>query len=175
MPKTLACAAALLLALAAPAPAFAPDAPTVVIVVRHGEKAADGGDNPSLSDAGRARAQRLADIAEQAGVEFVLTTHLKRTKETAQPFVTRRGVPTRAFELTRANLAAHPKAVADEIRKNHAGRTVLVVGHSNTAPRIVNELTGRRFEDLDDPTEFDAIFVVILHAPGRAAVIKAKY
>lgn len=168
--------AAFLLALAASAaPAFVTDAPTVVIVVRHAEKAADGGDDPTLSDAGQARAARLADIAEQAGVQAVLTTQLRRTKETAQPYVAHRGVPTRAFELSRANLAAHPKEVADEIRKSHRGRTVLVVGHSNTAPRIVNELTGQSFKDLDDPTEFDALFVVVIPAHGRPTVLKAKY
>jgi broad specificity phosphatase PhoE len=173
--KTLALAAALLLAHAAPAPAVATDAPTVVIVVRHAEKAAAGGDDPSLSDAGRERAARLAGIAEQAGVQAVITTQLKRTRETAQPFLARRNAPARAFELSRANLAAHPKEVADEVRKSYRGQTVLVVGHSNTAPRIVNELTGQSFKDLDDPTEFDALFVVVIPAQGRPTVLKAKY
>ena len=172
--KALALAAALMLAPVAPAPAAVGNAPTVVIVVRHAEKA-DASEDPPLSDAGRARAERLAEIAERAGVRAVLTTQLKRTKETAQPFVARHGVPARAFELTRANLAAHPKLVADEIRKNHSGQTVLVVGHSNTAPRIVNELTGQGFKDLDDAKEFDAIFVVILPPSGRPAVVRAKY
>ena len=44
---------------------FAPRAlfaqPSLVVLVRHGEKATEGGSDPSLSEAGKARAQALAD------------------------------------------------------------------------------------------------------------------
>ncbi|HYP52125.1 MAG TPA: hypothetical protein VEQ42_01210, partial [Pyrinomonadaceae bacterium] len=61
---------ALLLAVAAcSASAFAQaSSPTVVIVVRHAEKAAVEGPDPPLSEAGAARAQRLKEITSAAEV-----------------------------------------------------------------------------------------------------------
>ncbi|MDQ3803784.1 MAG: histidine phosphatase family protein [Acidobacteriota bacterium] len=172
--KTLACIAALF-AVATPAPARRVEAPTVVIVVRHAEKAAAEGGDPPLSEAGRKRAERLADIAEQAGVQFVYTTQFKRARDTARPLVERLKIPAQVVELGRDNSAGHPAALAGEIRTKHKGKTVLVVGHSNTAPRVAAALSGQSLPDLDDATEFDALFVVIIPDSGPARLIKAKY
>jgi len=173
--KTLACTIALVFALATPAPARRLDAPTVVIVVRHAEKAAVEGSDPPLSEAGQKRAQRLADLGEQAGVQVAYTTQFKRTRDTAQPLVDRLKIPAHAVELGRDNLAAHPAALAREITTRHRGRTVLVVGHSNTAPRVAAALSGKTLPDLDDATEFDALFVVIIPDSGPARLVRAKY
>lgn len=173
--RSLACAAALLLASVGPAPARVFEAPTVVIVVRHAEKAAVEGQDPPLSEAGLKRAQRLADLAAQAGVSVVYTTQFRRTRDTAQPLVERLKIPAQAVELTRANISAHPAALAREITTKHKGQTVLVVGHSNTAPRVAAALSGQSIPDLDDATEFDAVFVVIIPDAGPARLIRAKY
>jgi len=173
--KTLACVAAVLLMSVPAAPARGLEAPTVVIVVRHAEKAAAEGGDPPLSEAGRKRAERLADIGEQAGVQHAYTTQFKRTRETARPLVERLKIPAQAVELTGANIAGHPAALAAEIKAKHKGKTVLVVGHSNTAPRVAAALSGRPIPDLDDATEFDALFVVIIPADGPARLVRAKY
>jgi broad specificity phosphatase PhoE len=175
MLKHLACAAALVLASAAPAPARRLEAPTVVIVVRHAEKAAVEGADPPLSEAGTRRAQRLADLAAQAGVSAVYTTQFKRTRDTAQPLAERLKITPQAIELTRDNINAHPAALAREITTRHKGKTVLVVGHSNTAPRVAAALSGQSIPDLDDATEFDAVFVVIIPDTGPARLVRAKY
>jgi broad specificity phosphatase PhoE len=175
MLKSLACAAALLLALAPPATARRAGAATVVIVVRHAEKAAVEGSDPPLSEAGRKRAERLAEIGEQAGVQAVYTTQFKRTRETAQPLAARLGLTPQTVELGRENIAAHPAALAREITTKHKGKTVLVVGHSNTAPRVAAALSGRSLPDLDDATEFDALFVVVIPDEGPPRLVRAKY
>jgi len=175
MLRSLACAFALLLAPAAPAPAQTGGAPTVVIVVRHAEKAAVEGQDPPLSEAGRRRAERLADIAEQAGVSVIYTTQFRRTRDTARPLAERLKLDAQAIELTRENIGAHPAALAREITSRHKGKTVLVVGHSNTAARVAAALSGRAIPDLDNATEFDALFVVILDGPGPPRLIRAKY
>jgi len=175
MLKVFACAAAVLLLSVPALPARRVEAPTVVIVVRHAEKAAVEGDDPPLSEAGRKRAERLADIAEQAGVGFAYTTQFKRTRETAQPLVERLKIPAQVIELTGASLAGHPAALAAEIKTKHKGKTVLVVGHSNTAPRVAAALSGRNLPDLDDATEFDALFVVVIPDAGPARLVRAKY
>jgi phosphohistidine phosphatase SixA len=178
MLKGFACALLLLSAVSSPVTAGRAGAPTVVIVVRHAEKAnAPGDDNPPLSPEGVERAKSLAEIAGQAGVEVVFTTHLRRTKQTAQPFLEgRSGTRTREFRLNPAEVDAHLKEMADEIRQKHKGKTVLVVGHNTTAPRLVNELVpGANFSALDEKTEFDAVFVVIIPDSGSARAVKARY
>src|ERR1051326_29104 len=56
---------------------------TVVLVVRHAEKASDADDSP-LSDAGTQRAQALAGVAADAGVSAIYTTQFKRNQDTAR-------------------------------------------------------------------------------------------
>ena len=175
MLKNLACAVAVLLLSAPAVPTGGVEAPTVVIVVRHAEKAAAEGNDPPLSDAGRRRAERLADIAERAGVQHVYTTQFRRTRDTARPLAERLKLDAQAIELTRENIGAHPAALAREITSRHKGKTVLVVGHSNTAARVAAALSGRAIPDLDNATEFDALFVVVIPDAGPARLVRAKY
>jgi len=66
---------------------FAPRAlfaqPSLVVLVRHGEKATEGGSDPSLSEAGKARAQALADAMAMTRPNAIIVSSLKRTAETA--------------------------------------------------------------------------------------------
>lgn len=148
---------------------------TVVIIVRHAEKAATPADDPELTEAGRARAEKLADIGVGAGVEVVFTTQVRRTRDTAAPLAARRGLTPQVRGVTRATLDEHIKSLGKEILDSHRGKTVLVVGHSNTAPRIAALLSNQTIPDLDDATEFDAIFVVVIPDSGAPRLIRAKY
>lgn len=175
MLKSLACAALLLVASAAPVPAGAAESPTVVIVVRHAEKGAGDPQDPPLSEEGQKRAARLADLAAHAGVSVIYTTQFKRTRDTAQPLADRLKLTPQTITITGANIAGHPAALAEEIKTKHKGQTVLVVGHSNTAPRIAGALSGQTIPDLNDATEFDAVFVVVIPDAGPARLVRAKY
>ena len=55
---------------------------------------------------------------------------------------------------------AHASAVADAVRA-HAGRTVLVVGHSNTIPAIIAALGGPKLPDICD-TQYSNLFVLVV-------------
>src|SRR5438045_7579771 len=60
-------------------------AQSTIFFVRHAEKAGGGGDNPDLSEAGRARAESLATVLKDADISAIYTTELKRTQQTAAP------------------------------------------------------------------------------------------
>ena len=60
-------------------------AQSTIFIVRHAEKATSGGDNPDLSEAGRARAETLASMLKDAGVSAIYVTEFKRTQQTADP------------------------------------------------------------------------------------------
>src|SRR5438477_10644022 len=60
----------------------------IVVIVRHAEKAANGGNDPDLSSAGRARADALARILKESDITAIFATEFKRTQETAAPTAT---------------------------------------------------------------------------------------
>jgi broad specificity phosphatase PhoE len=155
--------------------ARAQDSPTVVVVVRHAEKAADGGNDPSLSEAGVKRAQELVELAEEAGVTAIYTTQYKRAQETARPLAARLGVNVTPVEINRENAGAYPSKLAKDVLAKHAGQVVLIIGHSNTVPQIVEALGGKRPAPIDDATEFDRVFVVVVPKSGGVKVIKTRY
>ena len=170
--RNLLLAAAALLATGAyqaPAPTLAP--PTVVLLVRHAEKAAEPAADPPLTDGGKARAEALVAITRAAGVNAIITTQYDRTKSTAAPTAAALNVTP---EVVNAGpLAQHAKAVADQVKK-HAGGTVLVVGHSNTVGAIIGALGATQPRDLCD-SEYDALFVVVLGDTGPPRVVRSKF
>ena len=116
-----------LTALAVPASAQ-PPAPTLVILVRHAEKATLPADDPDLSPAGQARAKALTTTLESSGVDVIITTEFRRTRETAAPLAAARHLQPIVVHSS-DDTAAHARAVAAEIAR-HPGHTILVVGHS---------------------------------------------
>ena len=170
--RSIVLAASALLALGlGPRPARELTPPTVVILVRHAEKAAQPAADPPLTDAGLARAKALAAVAKDAGVNAIITTQYVRTKATAEPTATALNVTPDVVNA--GPLPAHAKAVADQVLK-HPGGTVLVVGHSNTIPAIVGALGAPQPKDLCD-SEYDQLFVVVLGDAGPPRLIRSKY
>ena len=145
--------------------------PSLVIVVRHAEKAAEGGSDPALSDAGKARAQALADALAMTTPNAIIVTSLKRTAETAVVVARKTGVvPT---VITISGGAPHIAEVAAAVRK--ATGVVLVVGHSNTVPAIVTALGGPKLPDLCD-SNYASMFVLTPAVEGKSAqVVRSHY
>jgi hypothetical protein len=65
--------------------------------------------------------------------------------------------------------------VAKEILAKHAGKTVLVIGHTNTVPQMVEALGGKLPPAIDDAAEFDRLFVVIVPKKGAVKVVRGRY
>jgi broad specificity phosphatase PhoE len=168
--RSLLAALAACLLVATPRPDAIP--PTVVLLVRHAEKAAGSGDVPLSAD-GQGRARALVDVGRGAGVTTIVTTQFQRTKQTAAPLAQALGiVPT--VVGAGADIAQHARAVADTIRRRFDGQTVLVVGHSNTIPAIVAALGGTRHRDLCD-AEYDALFVVVIGTEGPVRTVRTRF
>jgi broad specificity phosphatase PhoE len=142
--------------------------PTVVLLVRHGEK--EQGEDPALSQAGRARAQALVHAASSAGVSAIYATPYRRTQQTAQPLAQQLGLPVTVRDAG----AEQARAFVRELLRTHAGQTVLVVGHSNTLPALAEALTGEPLEAVADD-EYDLLLVVTLPAAGPAQRVTLRY
>jgi broad specificity phosphatase PhoE len=152
------------------ADAFAQSKTTLVILVRHAEKAAEPAADPPLTEAGVARAQALVRALANVRVDAVITTELVRTRETARPLTEARGISPEIVHTAARD--AHAKAVADAVRA-HAGQAVLVVGHSNTIPAIIAALGGPKLPDICD-TQYSNLFVLAV-GEGRADLVVSSY
>ena len=155
--------------------AQAPDRPgtaSLVLLVRHAEKAAEPPSDPPLTAAGVARAQALAAALRDAGVTAVITTQLRRTRETAQPLAVARGLTPEVVPISRATIPAHVEAAVVAVRR-HSGGVVLVVGHNNSVPAIITALGGPRLPEICESTYGD---LFILQLSGREArLVQAHY
>lgn len=153
------------LLLTAPHPAAAsPDTARAqtVIVVRHAEKASATERDPSLSDAGKARAAALDSALAGMKVTAIFVTPYKRTAETAALVAKRHGVTPVALDPSR--IPAYAAAVADSARAREG--VVLIVSHSNTVPAILEALGGARIPDLCEPA-FSHLFTVVPGTPAK--------
>lgn len=156
----------LLVACVALAATRPPSTDTLVIVVRHAEKAGLSGDVPLTPD-GEARARALASIAREAGVSAIVTTQFQRTRQTGAPAAAALGI-TADVVAASADAREHARQIASLIRDRYQGKSVLVVGHSNTVPAIIEALGGPSMRDLCD-SEYDRLFVLAFGegSPGR--------
>jgi len=163
-----------LLAAALAAPVAAQE-PTVVILVRHAEKAAQPANDPPLSPEGEARVRALTDALDGAQLDAIVTTQYQRTRLTAAPLAEARHIaPTIVPAGAGGSAVMHARAVADTIRARFAGRTVLVVGHSNTTPKIITALGGPPMDDLCD-NQYDGLYTLVIRPGGGVSLVQGHY
>lgn len=128
---------------------------TIVLVLRHAEKA-DNSDDPPLSAAGQTRAALLAKLLDRAGITSVHSTRFVRTRATVQPTADRYRMPVDSY-----NQAAE---IAATVLAEHRGDVVLVAAHSNTAVDVINALgAGLQPAVFDD---YDNLFLVTIGDAG---------
>lgn len=158
---------------------------TTVFVVRHAEKAVDGTKDPALSAAGVAHAARYASLfasGSGAGGEAsdrdseegtgpargprlaaIYATEFKRTRQTAEAVARPLGLQVQALPAKdSAELVRH-------IKRYHRGSSVLVVGHSNTVPDVIQALGGRQVAPIDD-ADYSRLYVVSVGLFSRTTV-----
>lgn len=131
-------------------------APTEIYLVRHAEKLT--GDDPALSPAGIARADALAERLRYVSLTDIYTTDYKRTRDTAAPIARQAGLEPRLYDPRRL------QEFAETLRKTK-GR-ILVVGHSNTTPQLVELLGGDPVSQIDEASEYDRFYIVTLNRDG---------
>jgi broad specificity phosphatase PhoE len=146
----------------------APDSTVAtIILVRHAERDTMliGPDHP-LRAVGVLRAQALVHTLGASGISTIYVTPWLRNRQTALPLATALGE-----SLTVVDEIAE---TVHRLRTRHFGRTVLVVGHSNTVPEIITALTGRPFPT-PGRVAYDGMWVVSLARDGRASLVTLRY
>jgi broad specificity phosphatase PhoE len=147
---------------------------TTVIVIRHAEKdLTQSATEPPLSPAGEARAALLAHMfgdAEAPGrVDAIYVSPALRNRLTAAPLAARLGIR----EIVAP--ADDPRGLARRALREHSGGRVLIVGHSDTVPQIVAELSGNpKIPQLGDQ-EYGTMYIVTVPQIGHANLLRLTY
>ncbi len=146
---------ALLLAVVVAAPAAAQH---TIFLVRHAERADTQpgvsptmAADPDLSEAGRARAASLAAALKDAKITAIFATEFKRTQQTAAPLAKALGLTVKIVT------SKGPGPLVKQLKASKGN--VLVVGHSNTVPEVIEGLGVATPVTIGD-TEFDNLFLV---------------
>jgi phosphohistidine phosphatase SixA len=103
------------------------------------------------------------------GITAVYVSDTLRAKETAEPI-------TSSLDLVAVTYPGREvAALIDQVLKNAAGQTVLVVGHSNTVPEMISLLTRGRESVVLDDAEYDAMFIVTIDHRNESALLRLRY
>jgi len=132
-----------------------PPAPSVFVLVRHAEKAGLEDESP-LTDEGTARAERLARLLRDAGIERIFSTDFARTRLTAAPLAAELGLEVELYD---------PHRLEDLATTLRASPTrAFVVGHKDTTPELVSILGGEAGPAIGDD-EHDRVYL-LHYRPG---------
>jgi len=135
---------------------------TTVWIVRHAEKdtAFINRQDPDLTATGLQRALDLAAYLQNENIVKVFSTDTKRTKQTAKHIK----APLEMYNPK--NLTG----LLDLITQQANGKSVLIVGHSNTVLETIEALGGKRPVTLLTDDDYDYIFKIELEASKPAVV-----
>ena len=138
---------------------------TTVFVVRHADR---DGSSDNLNALGDARAQELVHVLRLANIDAIYHSDTVRTEQTATPLAEALGITPIEYPYSETT------QLVSDIRSDHRGDRVLVVGHSDTVPQIV-----RKLGDLSMPetflTGYDNLFVVSRYSHGLLSTVHLKY
>jgi broad specificity phosphatase PhoE len=144
----------------------------VVFVVRHAEKISD--EDERLTDAGRARAARLAEMLRKSGITAIYSTDTERTLGTARPLADALGLKIAIYEASAMSGKVDSAAFVERLRREAPRGVVLVVGHSNTVPSLLAALGCPEAVTIAGE-EYDNLFVVVPKEGGKAALARLRY
>ena len=145
-----------------PPPDPEPARAVTVVLVRHAEKSRDHPRDPSLTEAGRRRAEALADLLDSVEVTHLFATQYRRTRDTLAPLAERAELSITIIP------ASYQDILVMTLLDLPPGSTAVVAGHSNTIPGIARALggamsgtrPGRSGEEIDK-SEYDRLVIVI--------------
>ncbi|MCM4154547.1 phosphoglycerate mutase family protein [Gramella sp. AN32] len=134
---------------------------TTYYLIRHAEKDRSDPTNedPELNAEGMERANKWAEVFDAVKFDAIYSTPYKRTMQTAMPTANSKKLK---------NLGYDPNKLFDQdFEAGTKGKTILVVGHSNTTPMFVNAILGDSvYENIDD-SQNGALFIVEILPDGK--------
>jgi len=142
---------------------------TTYYLIRHAEK--DRTDttnhNPNLTEKGVERAQKWAAVFSKVHFDKIYSTNYHRTLQTAQPTATEKKLKIQLYNPR--------KMYDDSFKKQTKGKSVLIVGHSNTTPKFVNKIIGKnKYKNIDDHNNANLYIVTVTKENKTSILLKIE-
>lgn len=141
------------------------DATTTYYLIRHAEK--DQSDktnrNPHLTEKGRKRAENWSTILKNVKFDAVYSTDYNRTKETATPTAKTNGLELKFYDPRNMDMV--------KFKKDTKGKTVLIVGHSNTTPMFTNGLLGEKKYEMMNENNNGGLYIVTISNSETSSMV----
>jgi len=145
------------------------DKTTTYYLIRHAEKDRTNttNKNPNLNSDGVIRAEKWAKNFENIKLDAVYSTDYNRTQQTAAPTAKSKGLIVQSY---------NPSKMYDSIfKKNTKGKTVLVVGHSNTTPVFANTILGqKKYKNMADNDNASLYIVTVVNDKKSSEIKKVN-
>jgi broad specificity phosphatase PhoE len=107
------------------------NAQETVFVIRHAEDELTGKIDRGLRPEGLERAADWATILRPSGLDLVVTTEIQRSRDTG-------AIIAEALEVPRVEFSrGASSSIAEFLRESYPEDVVLVVGHSETIPKLL--------------------------------------
>jgi 2,3-bisphosphoglycerate-dependent phosphoglycerate mutase len=146
---------------------------TTIVIVRHAEKVMDGSPDPGLTEQGQARATLLGrmfgDRQLKDHIDTIYVSPALRNRLTAAPLAASLGIEPAVASQDDA------RAFARRVLHEHRGGRILIVGHSDTIPALVEALSGVGDIAPLGADEYGRIYIVSVPRVGRASVLSMTY
>ena len=132
---------------------FGQNKTTQYYFIRHAEKA-DSSKNPDLSEKGLERAKEWQMLFSELSFDAIYSTDFNRTIQTIKPISVKQN---KNFSLY------NPKTIDIEaFKKETFGKKILIVGHSNTIPNMVNQIIKEnKYSDIAE-NQFGNLYIVTI-------------
>jgi len=132
---------------------------TTYYLIRHAEKESDGSKNPHLSKKGLERVNKLILFFANKNIDAVYSTDYWRTKETAIPIAESNSLSIEIYS---------PRSLKiDSLIKKDKHKNVLIVGHSNTTPFLVNEILDEpKYQTISEDV-YNDVFIIKIDRNGE--------
>jgi broad specificity phosphatase PhoE len=131
---------------------------TQIYILRHTEKADDNAEDPELSTQGIAHALYWRSVLQHTPFDQVFTTDFKRNIQTANLLTTESSIRPELYYPMSFDVLKF----INQIR----GQRVLIIGHSNTIPDMVNRLIGETIYPPMSHDNYDVLFIVTINKNG---------
>ena len=103
-------------------------------------------------------------------VKAIYSTPFNRTLQTVQPLAAEKSITVEEYQTSKPY-----SELVSEISAANRGKVVVVVGHSNTVPDFLKELSKNTFSVSISESQYDNLFIVSLHDKLSPKITALKY
>jgi len=143
---------------------------TTYYFIRHAEKIRTdkANKNPNLTEKGLDRAENWSTVFGGVNFDLIYSTNYNRTIQTATLIAKSKNLEIQFY---------NPRELYNkEFQIKTKGKTVLVVGHSNTTPMFVNKIIKKeKYSDINDRNNSNLYIVTISKTLISDILLKIEY